>query len=637
MKTVLGVLLLVTFGAAAAAQAPASTPLASAAEGDDLAGLMAILSEETEVATRTRMNGDFVPGIVTVLHGEELEALGIETVGEALGLVPGLQSVRDTDGTPSVVVRGIDFPFNSGNVKVLINGVPLSRESAGINGVLLQTPVSQVERIEVIRGPGSVVYGDFAFMGLVNVITRTRGARAFLRGGSDDTFSGGGHVFRKAGGWDIGLSAAGSTSDDAPIAAPRVAKEERAFASFLLRRGEVSLTAQGITRDLQQTNAPVGNAPLARNEQTHWTFEARHDRDWSPSLHSQLRASFLENSFESAGNEFRGDVASVALDLSWQGWRRHSWLFAAGLSNADIEFAEQRRGPPPTPPGGRPLPAPPPLTIRNQHRNIASVALQDRFDVSDAVSVTAGGRFDRYSDVDQRFTPRLSLVFRASDHHILKLQHAEGFRGPTFFELYAPGTALPDLGFEVNATSELNYVHRRPKTVARATVFRAQIKDMIFTAGAGRFDNSRKAKAVGAELEWEQQIAARLKLLANVSYVDAEHNRGPTRATLPTQPSADWLANFVALWRPTARTLLTGRLNHVGDRHATSDPRGYDVLDFGITRHDVFVRGLQARAGVKNAFDREVRYVLARPDGTDAAITFPGRTFWVQVSWSGGR
>ena len=168
-------------------------------------------------------------------------------------------------------------------------------------------------------------------------------------------------------------------------------------------------------------------------------------------------------------------------------------------------------------------------------------------------------------------------------------------------------------------------------------VFRAQIRDMIFTAGAGRFDNSRQARAVGAEVEWEQQIGATLKLLANVSYVDAEHTRTPTRAFSPTQPSADWLGNLAALWRPTPRTLVTGRLNHLGDRHATSDRRGYDVLDFGLTRNDVFVSGLQARAGVKNAFDSEVRYVSARPDGTDVAVTFPGRTFWVQIAWSGGR
>ena len=61
----------------------------------ELEDLLAILQEETAVASKARMNADFVPGMVTVLHGADMEALGVETVWEALSMVPGLQAIRD--------------------------------------------------------------------------------------------------------------------------------------------------------------------------------------------------------------------------------------------------------------------------------------------------------------------------------------------------------------------------------------------------------------------------------------------------------------------------------------------------------------------------------------------------------------
>src|ERR1700756_1134748 len=150
-------------------------------EEKELADLLSIVRQETDVATKTRMNSDYVPGIVTVLEGDDLEALGVATAGEALGLVPGMVPQLDDRASESVIVRGLDFPFNNGNILILVNSIPLSRQDAGINSSALSMPVEQIERIEVIRGPGSVLYGDYAFMGLVNIVTRKEGTRLFTR------------------------------------------------------------------------------------------------------------------------------------------------------------------------------------------------------------------------------------------------------------------------------------------------------------------------------------------------------------------------------------------------------------------------------------------------------------------------
>src|SRR3970040_1006314 len=70
---------LIALATAVVAQTPPAPPAAAAPDAE-LAALMAVLQEETAVATKTRMNSDFVPGLVTVLHGEEMLALGAETV-----------------------------------------------------------------------------------------------------------------------------------------------------------------------------------------------------------------------------------------------------------------------------------------------------------------------------------------------------------------------------------------------------------------------------------------------------------------------------------------------------------------------------------------------------------------------------
>ncbi|HEY5604546.1 MAG TPA: TonB-dependent receptor plug domain-containing protein, partial [Gammaproteobacteria bacterium] len=142
--------------------------------------LMQLLDEETELATRTRMNVDFVPDVMTVLHGGDLEARGVQTVHDALGLVPGIELSRTNDGRPQVLVRGLGPSFFSGKIKFLLNDTPFNGALGGASTLLI-LPIEQVDRIEVIRGPGSAIYGEYASVGVVNVITRKARAEAYLR------------------------------------------------------------------------------------------------------------------------------------------------------------------------------------------------------------------------------------------------------------------------------------------------------------------------------------------------------------------------------------------------------------------------------------------------------------------------
>lgn len=598
------------------AQEPVPSPSPSAE--DELTALLAILEQETAVATTTRLNNDFVPGLVTVLQGEEMRALGFATVWDALSLVPGIQTVRGNDAAPSLVVRGIEFPFNSGNVKVLVDSVPLSREAAGINGVVLLLPLEQVDRIEVIRGPGSVVYGDFAFMGLVNIVTRQGGRSAYARHEGGHTWATGGHASGRLFGVDTTARLSAWTSDDAPVPEPRQAREDGVFGALSARRGGFAFTAQGIARDVDDG---AGGRAAASQEQEHWALDARHRHAFSPRLALTARAAFLHNRYDPG--RFRGSVTDLAAGLTAQRGR-HDLLLEGALAFGRIDRAVRLLAPVP----GQPPPTP--LVLEDLRRNVRSVLAQDRIELGSRVSLTVGARYDHYGDVDARVTPRASVVWRATDRHILKVQHAEGFRAPTFFELYGSGRALPDLDFEVNATTELHYTFRRPSSVFRATLFRTDLRDVIFVRSGSVFDNSRFVDSRGAEVEWEQRLGSAVKVQANVSWIDEEENRNLQVEARRSLGAPEWLANAALSWRVAPRHFVYARWSHVGAR-STADAD--DTLDVAWTVRDLPARGVELRAGARNVFDSEVVYVVSRPSGADV-LRYPGRTVWVELAVS---
>jgi len=597
-------------------------PQQARTEDTELQDLLKIVQQETEVATKTKMNSDYVPGIVTVLQGDELEAQGIANAGEALGLVPGMFAVRDRFSNYSVIARGLDFPFNSGNILILINSVPLSRPDAGITTSALLLPIEQIDRIEVIRGPGSVVYGDFAFMGLVNIITRREGSRAFVRGETPHrTREGGFATAFDAGGSKFSASVSRFNSREAPAPVPIAsADDNRWYGIGTFERGGFNLTAETAHRDYD------GHIPGNFYREKSGVLDGRYTRTLATKLDGTLRATWLRNTFIGPASTFHGHLLRLGADVVWNGMNRNSWIGGVDYTTSSTDDATFAPAPRP----GQPL-GPQLRLAHDRKRRISGAYLQDRIDLRSDLSLTAGARYDVYSDLDSRLTPRLALAWRLSDRHIIKAQYAEGFRPPTFFELYspvAPGTTARYY-FETNSTTELNYVYRGAGQVGRLTLFRAIITNMIRPGGVITDPN---ATAQGAEAEWSQQIGAPLKVDANVSYTETEDPRVPG-PQFPRQPNAvapKWLGNLALLYRPVRSVILGSHLTHAGDRPGGN---GFDLVDFTITKQDIGIAGIDIRAGVKNAFDQTPRFFSLRPNGDFDSTTFPGRTVWVQLSW----
>lgn len=132
------------------------------------------------------------PAVASVITAKEIANMGATDLDEALETVPGLHVAVDSlSYNPIYTFRGVYSKFNP-QVLVLINGIPITNSYQGNrNSMWGGMPVEMISRIEVIRGPGSALYGADAFAGVINVITKNyddiKGTEVGVRAGSFDT------------------------------------------------------------------------------------------------------------------------------------------------------------------------------------------------------------------------------------------------------------------------------------------------------------------------------------------------------------------------------------------------------------------------------------------------------------------
>ncbi len=149
--------------------AQADDPAAPVADVKDLS-LEELLDTAVEVATRTAVSARETPAVVTVLSREEIVGSGARDLIDLLELVPGFFLGVDVEGAVGIGLRG--NWGHEGKVLLLIDGQEQNELLYATLQLGHELPVDQVERIEIIRGPGSATYGGFAELGVINVVTR---------------------------------------------------------------------------------------------------------------------------------------------------------------------------------------------------------------------------------------------------------------------------------------------------------------------------------------------------------------------------------------------------------------------------------------------------------------------------------
>jgi outer membrane receptor for ferrienterochelin and colicins len=664
-------LLLLALGATTAAAAN------EANEADELQQLMVLLDEQTEIATKTRLNADFVPGLVTVLRGDELINRGVRTVWEALALVPGIELSIEETGRRQVVVRGVGRTYASGNVKLLLNNVSLNAAQNGLADPLFNMPLQQVERIEVIRGPGSAVHGEYAFSGVVNVITRSANSSLFTSLANDGGYGVGGNFSREAadGRWRMNLNLAASGGEGAAVRAgpdllypddaalsyapgPTNEKAEYRAALFDLNYADLALSLQwlengmgehfGINSELPPPQERIVTRYRFATVQAQQAFRPATGVSGHITLGWQENRETKDELFVDPGVYWSGDFADPdivldssygeerlygGVDLTWKAGARHTLFAELALAQVEVDEGWMRLNLDPQ----SWLPSATMfeydyLISEGKTRRISSLTLQDEFRANGQFTLTSGLRYDSYSDVGDSLNPRLAAVWQLNRNHILKGQYAHAFRPSSFYELGGSVTGLAPATID---STELAYIYRQADTVARAVLFGSDIDNLVVFVDDGGYlgFDSIKAQLRGVELELEQQLSRRFKLAGDLSYVDTYDLSSGKQLAF----SSNWLANVGLSFQPRPKLMGTLQWRYVGARNRQAgDTRPalqpYSSMDASVGRL-ALLPGLDLRAGVKNMFAQAVRYP-APMNTYDDDYPRAGRQWWMELNYS---
>ncbi|CAK0781879.1 exported hypothetical protein [Gammaproteobacteria bacterium] len=165
-----------------------SAAFAQITEEEDLA--LAYGDKETvSIATGNQQPLRRAPAVASVITAEDISAMGATDLDEVLETVPGIHVTRAVFYTPRYIVRGIQSNPSDARVLMMQNGIPVNTMFLGDKGQNWGgLPLENISRIEVIRGPGSALYGADAYSGTINLITKTAedtpGTQLGVRGGS---------------------------------------------------------------------------------------------------------------------------------------------------------------------------------------------------------------------------------------------------------------------------------------------------------------------------------------------------------------------------------------------------------------------------------------------------------------------
>ncbi len=663
-------------------------------EGDD-EFLLGISEEETTIATRSRLNADYVPGMITILRGDVLYARGATTVTEALAFVPGIEKSHDRIGNQVALVRGVGGSFASGNMKILVDGVSINSALSALADPVLLMPIEQVERIEVIRGPGSALYGEYAYAGVVNVVTQKDKSLSFAGGGSYNKRSIGGTFSAEdpLSGAKFSMSLArwqrGDTntpagedvlyntyfSQAAVSNAPGPINDEVEYKSALFNLGYDDFTLKAQLLDNKRGDyfgtldaLPRPDKGVAYQNQ-HQNLTLSHL--FTPNPHLLVQSSFgwqrYENNFDItmlpagygpypdgflAKGFYRERQLNGGVELHWDGWQGHNLLATVSMKEIEVREAWRESNVDLSGPSYFPLTSMQRFTgvnnwvNENKRRTIRSLVLQDEYTYSDQTTYTLGMRYDKYNDVGDNISPRLAGVFRYSDEHIFKLQYAHAFRPPSFYELW--NSSAMAIKPETIRTLELAYIHRLWNRVDRIILFHSKMRNLIVSSGnLINFENLHATEINGIEVETERYLSDWAKLNANLSYSNATESI----TSESVAGASKWLGRLGVMMNYNSMTFSVD-LHYVGSRaREADDPRSdlasYHTVNTTLT-YTVPNSRLTLRAGIKNLFDREVLYPASMTtDNTPAFIgdpvrsvvsyvgdyPQPGRNGWVQMSY----
>lgn len=583
---------------------------------------------------------------ITVITAEEIERYGYETLAEALNSVRGTFITYDRNYT-YLGLRGFSRPADYNNrFLVMINGHRINETVFGSAGIGTELPLDMkdVERIELVRGPGSALYGSGALFGVINIIMKRGNTRETLRadvavgtagfralsGGASSTI--GPAAFR------LSLLARSTEGDDLYFAefdgagSDGIAHHrdyDRSWgATGTLTHRELTVTAYAARRTKGIPTASFGTTFDDRSE----TTDDRRflDITYAPRITEKLavdaRGSWNDYAYSGLYAGIEGDressdaeQATAELRILIDPFANHRIIL--GAAHVDHRVARYQ------------------VNDARADRSAAVSSLYTQYELqpSESLRLIGGLRYDAQHGLGSRTTPRAAIVYQPRAATSLKLLYGRAFRLPTLWERDFEDAetgyhANPDLKDETIRTVEAVWEEQlSPSLFATASVYEFRVRDLIDAVidagdGSSQFINQGEVRSRGIELELTRRAQRGLW-----SYVNYSFQRARGREEL--------LANS------PRHLLMAGLSGPVGSRffagiEGVSESPRQTLAGSSTPRQLVFNTRITAKlsshwkltAHVRNALD--ARYAHPASDGhVQDVIEQDGRTVSFQLGY----
>jgi outer membrane receptor protein involved in Fe transport len=645
---------------------------------------------EVSISTDTRQPLSQAPAVVTVITAADIKATGSTNLAEILESVPGI-NIRASQfaNRPLVHFRGA----NASQTLLMIDGAPLKDLMWGFGIFWKGLPTSMIERVEIIRGPGSALFGADASSGVINVITKTAGTiehtQAGVRAGSFGSKSVWGQYGGEWNGFDVGFTVDLQSTDghdpfipaDGQTANDRADGTQVSFAPDSARYGwknadlrfsvardnwrlqadymahddlETGLTGAGVLDPLTSADdSRYGLGLFYENDTFHddWRFNAevrfQHLSYSSDGGFLERPPGFTGSYPNGVLNHMSSSERQLTLEASGQyaGFDDHAILLGAGYNWQDLYRVEHlvNSG---TGPDGNPLPTDGPVVdisdtpyafAPEKARNIRYLYLQDEWTLAEDWKLTAGARYDDYSDFGDTLNPRLALVWQSTEKLTTKLMFGQAFRAPSYQELFSETSFTlpnPQLNPERSQTWELSFAYAASRDLhLNLSLFHLYQEDLIRAVAMPglskrQFQNTGNHTIQGVEVEAFWQATADLRFSGNFSI------RGQADSEFRAVGVPDRDAYLRADWRflPHWNWNLQG--NWLGERSRRDSDKRQSVDDYLWVDSTLRYGGWKdwdLAVSVRNLLDEDAR------DYTGASIPddlpLPGRSVYAEACY----
>ncbi|MFH0802047.1 MAG: TonB-dependent receptor [bacterium] len=555
----------------------------------------------------------------TVIPARQIRESGAQTAADAIRLAPGvvLRQAGQPGSAATAYVRGA----KQNQVLVLLDGQRLYSPAFFGGTDLSKIPAADIERIEIIHGPVSALYGSEAIGGVINIITRRSEGPS---GGAALGFGGHGRVEKSLflnGGRDKFFWQFSGSLPEYGGMRPNSDWKARDYSAKVrlenLRGWDLAVKAESYYDELGLPGADPNHVGYYDPDSRQWWL--RNNFDFSASR--QIGKGRLEARWYSISQQLRNlkpgpfgyESRITGLTRSGEALYRleagsHKLIFGGELRQEDYDDVE----------GGYS-----PSTLQNSLWNRA-LFFQDRWKLSAGTDLVLGARWDNQSAFGGKFVPRAGISQKTGNNSRLRLSYSEGFRAPNFVELYYPAglwgpgfSGNPNLKPEQSRQYELGWNLEAGKSNFDIAFFSTEITDMIQATSATPYQNVGRAREQGLEFSFEHRLSKASRLLFNFTSMDAKNQDSGER--LPGIPKNQGNLSFSTMAKGWDLA-LTGRWSD--DRTDVAfDPitwASWPVILPSRTVFDLSIMGRRPHSAnpylvVRNIFDLKYDEVVGYP------------------------